>query len=109
MLDRVPTSCSFGIQYRAETLSFPVSVTVCEMDGDKTKFAGSVVLGDLDDFVSPSQACVNPIFADDVKRAEELLDHEGDTEMNEEKKGYAKIQLTSGFDSGVDLQVEPSG
>lgn len=26
-------------------------------------FAGAVMLGDLDDFIVPSQACVNPLFA----------------------------------------------
>lgn len=26
-------------------------------------FAGAVMLGDLDDFIAPSQACVNPLFA----------------------------------------------
>jgi hypothetical protein len=25
-------------------------------------FAGAVMLGDLDDFIAPSQACVNPLF-----------------------------------------------
>jgi hypothetical protein len=29
-------------------------------------FAGAVMLGGLDDFVTPSQACVNPLFASSV-------------------------------------------
>lgn len=56
------------------------------------KFAGSVILGDLSDFIEPTQACVNPLFAADVKRSQEELDA---------AKGAAKISLDSGIFSGI--------
>jgi hypothetical protein len=44
----------------------------------------SVFIGDLDDFLAPSQSCVNPLFKDDVNSKKE------DEALN---KGKAKITL----------------
>ena len=53
------------------------------------KFAGSVMLGDLNDFIEPAQACVNPLFASDEPAAGP-------------DKGVAKISLDSGIFSGLE-------
>ena len=53
------------------------------------KFAGSVMLGDLNDFIEPAQACVNPLFASDEPAAGQ-------------DKGVAKISLDSGIFSGLE-------
>ena len=62
------------------------------------KFAGSVMLGDLNDFIAPAQACVNPLFAGDSAATKD--------------KGAAKISLDSGIFSGLEcvhrLAVLPS-
>eukprot|EP00501_MAST-03F_sp_TOSAG23-6_P002176 GSMAST32.ASY1.ANO1.2276.1 assembled CDS len=47
-------------------------------------FGSSVVLGDLNDFIAPSQACVNPMFG-----------------ALGSSKGASKISLTSGAFSGI--------
>lgn len=62
--------------------------------GDVSRFAGAVVLGDLNDFVAPSQACVNPIIASDVANANDVLDAGI-------QQGLAKISLDSGIFSGL--------
>ena len=46
-----------------------------------SKFGNTVVLSDLDDFISPSQACVNPMFVEDSTSIDE--------------RGIAKIQIGS--------------
>lgn len=65
------------------------------------KFAGAVVLGDLSDFIEPSQACVNPLFAADVNAAKQ--------EADAQKKGAAKISLDSGIFSGIGCDPPGAG
>lgn len=52
------------------------------------------MLGDLNDFIVPAQACVNPLFAPDVNAAPASLS-EG------ERKGRARISLDSDVLSGI--------
>ena len=55
----------------------------------------SVLLGDLNDYIEPSQACVNPLFVSvDAKK-------EVDQPPTKSKKGVAKISLDSGIFSGI--------
>ena len=72
------------------------SVATLEAAGmaDHSGFAGAVVLGDLDDFIAPSQSCVNPIIATDVADASAKLD-------SGVQQGMAKISLDSGVFSGL--------
>lgn len=61
------------------------------MDGignGNVQFAGSVMLGDLNDFIAPSTTCVNPVFAEPAQSSGEKL-------------GVAKISLDSGVFSGA--------
>ena len=59
------------------------------------RFSSAVLLGDLSDFIAPSQACVNPLFATDVNAAATAEVSEG------ERKGRAKISLDSDIFSGL--------
>jgi len=52
-------------------------------DGGGSRFAGAVLLGDLDDFVAPSQACVNPLFADGVNGASTVDSRTMDVDVGE--------------------------
>lgn len=52
-----------------------------------SKFGSSVMLGDLDDFIGPSQACVNPILP--TAGAERAA------------SGGATISLDSGISAGM--------
>lgn len=52
------------------------------------KFASGVVLGDLNDFIEPSQACVNPLFAADVNQ-------------KDERSGAAKVAVDSSVFAGI--------
>ena len=58
------------------------------------KFAGSVMLGDLDDFITPAQSCVNPMFADEVNSM-------STEERDALRRGTAKVSLSSGVFAGV--------
>ena len=51
----------------------------------------NVFLGDLNDFIEPSQACVNPLFKTPVTDADKAVADKSD------KSGLAKIQLDSGI------------
>jgi hypothetical protein len=53
----------------------------------------SVFLGDLNDFIQPSQACVNPMFVDTRTSASSLNSIDG--------KGAAKVSLKSDVFSGL--------
>lgn len=53
-------------------------------------FAASVVLGELDDFIEPSQACVNPLFASEVNEA-----------AKDARDGRAKVALDSSIYAGL--------
>lgn len=66
-----------------------------------SNFASSVMLGDLNDFISPSQACVNPIFAGDKSSSNEA--------QNSESVGLPKIglQLENDFGSAMDFEMAP--
>ncbi|GBG31099.1 Cytosolic Fe-S cluster assembly factor NARFL [Hondaea fermentalgiana] len=66
-------------------------------------FASSVLLGDLNDFISPSQACVNPIFAGD-KAGDEGAGNKNAAEV--EKLGLPKIGLQLENDFGAAMDVE---
>lgn len=54
----------------------------------------SVFITDLDDFLAPSQACVNPLFKDDVQSKQE---------EEASRRGKAKITLDSlvAYDEGA--------
>jgi hypothetical protein len=52
----------------------------------------SVFIGDLDDFITPSQACVNPIFAGTANQQPEQTAQEGDGD-----KGRAKVTLEASW------------
>ena len=70
-----------GIRYTAPPNSaafFPSSLLLalfprlsCLLDTTPGRAMASVFLGDLDDFIAPGQACINPLFttADDAKKA----------------------------------------
>lgn len=58
------------------------------------KFASGVVLGDLSDFIEPSQACVNPLFASEVNREEPA-------------EGAAKVAVDSSVFSGIPCAAAP--
>lgn len=63
----------------------------------------SVFLGDLDDFIAPGQACINPLFttADDAKAAAAPAAPEG-------RKGGAAMVLELEDDGGpLDAMVRP--
>jgi hypothetical protein len=65
--------------------------------------AGSVMLGDLNDFIAPSQACVNPLFAGPAKKGSS---GEGGTASDPPvdasvRRGVAKIQLDSDFGGAI--------
>lgn len=49
------------------------------------------MLGDLDDFITPSQQCINPIFTDGKPTVEK----------SKEEKGVAKISLDSSIFDGL--------
>ncbi len=55
------TSASDSEQVHPRTTD--CSVALCALEMADGRFAGAVMLGGLDDFVTPSQACVNPLFA----------------------------------------------
>jgi iron only hydrogenase large subunit-like protein len=67
---------------------------------------GSVILGDLNDFLAPSQACVNPLFADAVNKAKpnaaKGIDRAGAAEEQSAdgtaKAGRAKVSLSLASD-----------
>jgi iron only hydrogenase large subunit-like protein len=60
-------------------------------------FAGSVMLGDLDDFINPSQSCINPLFSDDVNKAAAAATTSSSGEQLEDTRGIAKISLENDF------------
>ena len=64
------------------------------------RFSAAVLLGDLNDFIVPAQACVNPLFAPEVNAAASSMT-EG------ERKGRARISLDSDVLSG--LPCVPAG
>lgn len=65
--------------------------------GDPTRFAGAVMLGDLDDFAMPTQACVNPLIVADVADAEAKLGAGNDGPG----RPHAVISLDSDISSGM--------
>ena len=52
------------------------------------------MLGDLNDFIVPAQACVNPLFAEQVNTLT-------DEESTRRKLGMARISLSSDVFSGI--------
>ena len=80
--------------YAGWVLYHTLTQTTAMAAQDVSRFAGAVVLGDLNDFVAPSQACVNPIIASDIATANETLDAES-------MLGLAKISLESSIFSGL--------
>jgi hypothetical protein len=61
------------------------------MSGPPPRFSSSVLLGDLNDFIAPSQACVNPLFAPPSPA----------DEPDAVKRGRAKVSLDSDVFSGL--------
>lgn len=57
--------------------------------------AGTVMLGDLDDFINPSQSCVNPLFASTQAVGSTAPLAPG------EARGIAKISIASDLGSFV--------
>lgn len=57
----------------------------------------TVILGDLDDFIAPGQACINPLFVtpEDSKRAKEAA-----AESSNGGSGKAAMQLVLEDDGG---------
>ena len=70
-------------------------------------FAGSVMLGDLNDFIAPSQSCVNPLFAVPSSSASTSAstatsgDGTAAPDDARDPRGVAKISLSSGIFSGI--------
>ena len=79
-------------------------------------FAGSVMLGDLNDFIAPSQSCVNPLFAvpsssSSASSSASSTSASGSTatpgdgtvapDDPRDPRGVAKISLSSGIFSGI--------
>jgi len=58
-----------------------------------TDFGGSVILGNLDDFIAPSQACVNPIFTQ--PRNNSGKDDGTSTDGASASVGVARIEIES--------------
>lgn len=58
--------------------------------------AGTVMLGDLDDFIAPAQACVNPLFADAVN-AKPVADADGAPSAPSPNRGLARVAIASDF------------
>jgi hypothetical protein len=66
----------------------------------------SVFVNNLDDFIIPSQACVNPLVAN---KREEALQEEKKQKIVSSKPGIAKISLQSDFSvSEYDMDVKPN-
>lgn len=59
------------------------------MADDRSKFAGSVVLGDLSDFVAPAISCINPKFSS------------SDSQPSQ-SSGGAKLNIDSSIFSGFE-------
>jgi hypothetical protein len=53
-------------------------------------FAGNVMIGDLNDFIQPSQSCINPRFMSSTAPATHAADQS-------EIAGRAKIEIASDF------------
>lgn len=51
-----------------------------------SRFAGAVMLGGLDDFIAPSQSCVNPLFVGEKKKPDAA-------EPPADPRGVARITL----------------
>jgi hypothetical protein len=67
----------------------------------------SVFVNNLDDFIIPSQACVNPLVAS--KREEAQAQEEKKQKTSNAKAGVAKISLQSDFSvSEYDVEVQPN-
>ena len=67
----------------------------------------SVFVNNLDDFIIPSQACVNPLVAS--KREEALQEEKKQKTAASSKAGIAKISLQSDFSvSEYDTEVKPN-
>lgn len=66
----------------------------------------NVMLGDLDDFITPSQSCVNPLFTDAAKPAPKA-GAVGDASAVGDKKGVAKLDLASDFLLPSDAGIRP--
>lgn len=66
----------------------------------------SVFVNNLDDFIIPSQACVNPLVAN---KREEALKEEKKQKTSASKSGIAKISLQSDYSvSEYDVEVKPN-
>lgn len=63
----------------------------------RTGEMATVILGDLDDFIAPGQACINPLFVtpEDTKRAKEAA-----AESSNGGSGKAAMQLVLEDDGG---------
>lgn len=68
----------------------------------------SVFIGDLDDFITPSQACVNPIFAGTANQAQptQAQGQQGDGAGDQ---GRAKVTLAASWmeEGGVAVEAAP--
>lgn len=60
--------------------------------------AGSVMLGDLDDFIAPGQSCVNPIFNKTPSAAAAPDARSSARDGALDPRGTAKLSLVSDFD-----------
>jgi hypothetical protein len=58
-------------------------------------FAGSVILGDLDDFIAPSQSCVNPLFTESKGVAARSAP--APSQPPADRRGAARLALDSDF------------
>lgn len=54
-----------------------------------SRFAGAVLLGDLDDIIAPSQSCVNPLFTSGTETAPS----EASAAVDGGSSGRAKVSL----------------
>ena len=61
-------------------------------------FAGTVMLGDLDDFIVPAQACVNPLFTDVPKQQ---ATSNGEGQLAHLAEGTTQLMIESDFLGGV--------
>jgi len=70
-------------------------------------FASSVMLGDLNDFISPSQACVNPLFASDGTDAKNGSKAAGTAGEGDNSEALPKVGLRIDSDA-LESFAEPN-
>ena len=95
----MPTDAAVSVSNVHHTLSLS-SITHTLSFFLMDQFAGKVILGDLDDFIAPSQSCVNPLFASPSAPSGSAAGEGGDGD-GVDKRGVAKISLNSSIFSGI--------